>query len=162
MSGEDKKTSGRSELRGAPLDVVRELLGEGRSDDVLAVVAALVSRNRELELLLAKMRESRNRGEHISAEQLALFTSIYPPARTPPRPGAAAPTATAASLRRCVVRGRPGRLPGRRREGNQVLFRHAAREAWKDVGQVLDGVDAEQGARRADRVRDGGALGAGV
>ncbi len=76
MSGEDKKTSSKSELRGAPLDVVRELLGEGRTDDVLAVVAALVSRNRELELLLAKMRESRNRGEHISAEQLALFTKL--------------------------------------------------------------------------------------
>ncbi len=76
MSGEDKKTSGKGELRGAPLDVVRELLGEGRTDDVLAVVAALVSRNRELELLLAKMRESRNRGEHISAEQLALFTKL--------------------------------------------------------------------------------------
>lgn len=43
---------------------------------MLAVVAALVSRNRELELLLAKMRESRNRGEHISAEQLALFTKL--------------------------------------------------------------------------------------
>ena len=76
MSDEDKKTSSQSELRGAPLDVVRELLGEGRTDDVLAVVAALVSRNRELELLLAKMRESRNRGEHISAEQLALFTKL--------------------------------------------------------------------------------------
>ena len=34
MSGEDKKTSGKSELRGAPLDVVRELLGEGRTEDV--------------------------------------------------------------------------------------------------------------------------------
>jgi hypothetical protein len=76
VSGEDRKKSGKSELRGAPLDVVRELLGEGRTDDVLAVVAALVSRNRELELLLAKIRESRNRGEHISAEQLALFTKL--------------------------------------------------------------------------------------
>jgi transposase len=76
VSGEDKKTSSESELRGAPLDVVRELLGEGRTEDVLAVVAALVSRNRELEMLLAKMRESRNRGEHISAEQLALFTKL--------------------------------------------------------------------------------------
>jgi transposase len=64
------------ELRGAPLDVVRELLGEGRTDEVLAVVAALVSRNRELEMLLAKMRESRNRGERISSEQLALFTKL--------------------------------------------------------------------------------------
>jgi len=69
---------------------------------------------------------------------------------------------TDASLRRCGLRWRPCRLPGRRREGDQLLFRHAAREARKDVSQVLDGVDAEQGARRADRVGDGGALGAGV
>ncbi len=72
MSGETK-----SELRGEPLDVVRELLGPGPvAQQVLSVVAALVSRNRELEMLLAKMRESRNRGEHISAEQLALFTKL--------------------------------------------------------------------------------------
>jgi hypothetical protein len=38
--------------------------------------AALVSRNRELELLLARMRESRNRGERVSAEHLALFTKF--------------------------------------------------------------------------------------
>jgi transposase len=69
------KTSA-SERRGAPVDVVRELLGEGRTEEVLAVVAALVSRNRELEMLLAKMRESRNRGERVSSEQLALFAKL--------------------------------------------------------------------------------------
>jgi transposase len=74
VKGDTSKSTGKSELRGAPLDVVRELLGEGRTDDVLAVVAALVSRNRELEMLLASMRESKNRGERISSEQLALFT----------------------------------------------------------------------------------------
>jgi transposase len=68
--------TGATERRGAPVDVVRELLGEGRTEEVLAVVAALVSRNRELEMLLAKMRESRNRGERVSSEQLALFAKL--------------------------------------------------------------------------------------
>jgi transposase len=76
VTSDAPKAEGKNELRGAPLDVVRELLGEGRTEEVLAVVAALVSRNRELEMLLAKMRESRNRGERISAEQLALFTKL--------------------------------------------------------------------------------------
>jgi transposase len=76
MKGEGKTSARQSELRGAPLDVVRELLGEGRTDDVLAVVAALVSRNRELEMLLANVREGRNRGEHVSSDQLALFAKL--------------------------------------------------------------------------------------
>lgn len=70
------KKARTNELRGAPLDVVRELLGDGRTEEVLAVVAALVSRNRELEMLLAKMRESKNRGERVSLEQLTLFTKL--------------------------------------------------------------------------------------
>src|SRR5436190_7146412 len=76
MQGDSEKSADTKELRGAPLDVVRSLLGEGRSEDVLAVVAALVSRNRELEMLLAKMRAGRNPGEHVSAEQLALFAKL--------------------------------------------------------------------------------------
>jgi transposase len=72
----DAKNPGTTERRGPPVDVVRELLGEGRTEEVLAVVAALVSRNRELEMLLAKMRESRNRGERVSSEQLALFAKL--------------------------------------------------------------------------------------
>jgi transposase len=72
----DAKNAGTTERRGPPVDVVRELLGEGRTEEVLAVVAALVSRNRELEMLLAKMRESRNRGERVSSEQLALFAKL--------------------------------------------------------------------------------------
>ena len=72
MSDEDKKTSSQSELRGAPLDVVRELLGEGRTDDVLAVVAALVSRGREVELLLAKMREPQPGRAHLGRAARAL------------------------------------------------------------------------------------------
>jgi transposase len=76
MKGEGKTSASRSEMRGAPVDVVRELLGAGRTDDVLAVVAALVSRNRELEMLLANVRESHNRGERVSSEQLALFAKL--------------------------------------------------------------------------------------
>jgi len=63
----------KREVRGQVLDVLKELLAERRDDEVLALVAALVSRNRDLELLLAKMRESKNRGEQISKAQLDLF-----------------------------------------------------------------------------------------
>jgi transposase len=60
-------------MRGSVLDVVRALFANGRGDELLEVVAKLVSRNEELERLLAKMREGRNRGEHISSAQLDLF-----------------------------------------------------------------------------------------
>ncbi len=63
----------RNEIRGSVLEMVQELLADGRSEDLLAVVTKLVSRNEELELLLAKLRESRNRGEHVSTAQLDLF-----------------------------------------------------------------------------------------
>jgi transposase len=62
-----------SELKGSVLDVLRELLAGRHDDAVLALVTKLVARNKELELLLAKMRESKNRGEHISSTQLDLF-----------------------------------------------------------------------------------------
>lgn len=42
-------------------------------EEVVALVTKLLSRNRELELLVAKMRESRKRGEGISKDQLDLF-----------------------------------------------------------------------------------------
>ncbi len=63
----------KDELRGTILDVLRELLAERRDDDVLELFAKLVARNHELEATLAKMRESKNRGERISAAQLSLF-----------------------------------------------------------------------------------------
>jgi len=72
---------------------------------------------------------------------------------------AALPKAALRGGGRC---GSPRRLPCRGRERGQFFFGDAPRQARKDVGQVLDGVDAEQGARRADRVRDGGALSARV
>ena len=61
------------ELRGSVLDVLRELLSGRRDEDILALVSKLVARNNELELLLAKMRESKNRGERVSSAQLDLF-----------------------------------------------------------------------------------------
>jgi transposase len=60
-------------LRGTVLDVLRALLAEHRDDAVVELVAKLVSRNRELELLIASMRQARNRGERVSTEQLDLF-----------------------------------------------------------------------------------------
>jgi transposase len=63
----------KKELRGSVLDVLRELLASRQDDTVIALVTKLVARNQELELLLGKLRESKNRGEHISQAQLDLF-----------------------------------------------------------------------------------------
>jgi transposase len=62
----------KTEVRGAVLDVIRELLAGGRGDEAIAVVAKLVARNAELELLVAKMRD-KNRRERVSSDQLDLF-----------------------------------------------------------------------------------------
>jgi transposase len=67
-TGPAKKT----EVRGPVLEVVRELLAGGRSEELLAVVSKIVARNAELESLVAKMREP-NRREHVSSDQLDLF-----------------------------------------------------------------------------------------
>ncbi len=61
------------ELRGSVLDVLRELLVGRHDDEVIALVTQLMARNHELEVLLGKLRESKNRGEHISTDQLDLF-----------------------------------------------------------------------------------------
>jgi len=66
-------TSTKTELRGSVLDVVRQLLAGGKSEELVAVVTKLVARNEELERLVAKLRESKNRGEHIALDQLDLF-----------------------------------------------------------------------------------------
>lgn len=68
-----KTAAGKSEVRGTVLDVVRELLSRGREEELLAVVAKLVSRNAELEQLLTKLRDSKNRRERVSSDQLDLF-----------------------------------------------------------------------------------------
>ena len=59
-------------IRGTVLDVVRALLETGRSDEVVAVVSKLVSRNAELERLLERTRNT-NRREGVSKDQLDLF-----------------------------------------------------------------------------------------
>jgi len=61
-----------NELRGGVLEILTALLTGGRTDDVIALVTKLVSRNHELELLLARLRDSKNRGERVSEAQLAL------------------------------------------------------------------------------------------
>jgi transposase len=63
-----------TELRGPVLDVLRDLLGDHESSPaVLEVVAKLLSRNKELELLLAKLRAMKHTNERVSKEQLDLF-----------------------------------------------------------------------------------------
>ena len=54
------------------LEVFAELLKDGRHDEMLALVTKLVSRNHELESLLARLRDSKNRGERVSEAQLTL------------------------------------------------------------------------------------------
>jgi transposase len=63
----------KKEIRGEVLDVLKELLSGRRDEEVIALVAKLVARNGELELLLAKLRERRNKGEHIAPGQLDMF-----------------------------------------------------------------------------------------
>ena len=62
-----------AELKGSVLEVLRELLAGGQDEEVVALVAKLVSRNEELEKLLATARLSKKKGEGISREQLDLF-----------------------------------------------------------------------------------------
>jgi len=62
----------KTEVCGPVLEVIRELLAGGRSEELLAVVGKIVARNAELELLVATMREP-NRRERVSSDQLDLF-----------------------------------------------------------------------------------------
>jgi transposase len=73
-ASEVKSGSGaKRELRGAVLDVLKELLAQGLDDAVIELVKSLVARNKELETLLAKLRERKNHGERVSAAQLDMF-----------------------------------------------------------------------------------------
>lgn len=63
----------KGEIRGSVLDVLRELLISRRDTEIVALVTKLVMRNRELELLVAKMREGKHHSEQVSHEQLDLF-----------------------------------------------------------------------------------------
>ena len=64
------------ELKRSVLDVARALLASERKDDVIAVVAKLVERNKELELLLAKMPQGKNRSDRTSSAQLELALEL--------------------------------------------------------------------------------------
>ena len=59
--------------KGEVLDVLKELLAEGRTEDVLAVVEKLVARNHDLEERLAELRRGRKKNEGVSSAQLQLF-----------------------------------------------------------------------------------------
>lgn len=62
-----KATSRKSkERRGPVLDVLKELLAEGRNDDVVRLVEKLVARNSELEQRLAEIGSRRKKNEGIS------------------------------------------------------------------------------------------------
>lgn len=63
-----------ADLRGSVLEVVRDLLGNHASTPaVLEVVAKLVSRNEQLEKLIARSRASHGGNERVAKEQLDLF-----------------------------------------------------------------------------------------
>jgi transposase len=66
-------TSTSSEKRGPVLEVLRELLAEGRDGAVLALVSKLVARNGELEQRLAQLLSRGHKNEGISTAQLKLF-----------------------------------------------------------------------------------------
>lgn len=74
----------KHELKGTVLDVLGELLaGAPHAKAALALVQKLVLRNQELELLCAKLRERKNRGEHISEAQLDFFLAELAKQSTP-------------------------------------------------------------------------------
>ena len=62
-----------SEKRGEVLAMLRELLAEGRTDDVLAVVSQLVARNSELERRLAQVLSPSRKNEGVPTAQLQLI-----------------------------------------------------------------------------------------
>jgi len=66
-------TPAPSEFRGQVLDVARFLLTEGRSEELLELLAKLVARNSELERLLAQVRSGGKSKEGVSSEQLRLL-----------------------------------------------------------------------------------------
>lgn len=55
------------------LEVLRELLTEGRDAEVLALVSKLVTRNSELERRLAELLSRGRKSERVSSDQLRLF-----------------------------------------------------------------------------------------
>jgi len=70
---EATRESSSTEKRGPVLDILRELLAEGRDGAVLALVSKLVARNGELERRLAQLLSRGHKNEGISTAQLKLF-----------------------------------------------------------------------------------------
>ena len=68
----------KAERRGKVLEVLRELLAEGRTEEAIALVAKLVARNAELERLLAEARSKGKKSEGVSSEQLKLVLDGLP------------------------------------------------------------------------------------
>jgi transposase len=69
-----KATSRKSKQRRGPvLDVLKELLAEGRNEAVVELVEKLVARNSELEQRLTEIGARRKKNEGISRSQLLLF-----------------------------------------------------------------------------------------
>src|SRR5688572_19470915 len=63
-------------LSGRIIEVVRELLGQpDRTEEIMTIIARLVSRNEDLERLVMQLRNGKNHHEHISRDQLALFVA---------------------------------------------------------------------------------------
>jgi len=74
VSDASSTTAGEpSEKRGPVLDVLRELLTEGRDSEVLALVSKLMARNSELERRLMQMSSHGQKNEGVSTAQLRLF-----------------------------------------------------------------------------------------
>jgi hypothetical protein len=70
------ESAATTEARGSVLDVLHELLARGHDAAVLELVAKLVSRNEELEQMLAKLRAGKHHNERIPKEQLDLFLDL--------------------------------------------------------------------------------------
>lgn len=62
-----------NERQGTVLEMLRELLSEGRDQEVLALVRKLVERNSELEQRLAELLSRRRKNEGVPTGQLLLF-----------------------------------------------------------------------------------------
>jgi transposase len=74
VSDASSTTAGEpSEKRGPVLDILRELLTEGRDGEVLALVSKLMARNSELERRLMQMMSRGQKNEGVSTAQLRLF-----------------------------------------------------------------------------------------
>jgi transposase len=80
--GSEAKAS-TGERRGEVLDMLRELLSEGRDDAVVELFSKLVERNTDLERKLAEILSRRHKNEGVSKAQLHLFVDALTTAAEP-------------------------------------------------------------------------------